>query len=269
MITTSTGVANELLPDPARAQRIQVLGVPVDSITMQDALSTIESFIHSRLPHVVVALNAPKMWRMEADQHLREIVKNAALILPEKVLYAASRICGTPLRAYIGNDRLTKLLLPIAAAKQYRVFFLGSRPEVLEALVRNVKRLYPQIQISGTHDGFFSAMEADSVAQIIRNSRSELLFVGMGTPRQEYWMGEYAPRLGVPVIVGVGGTLDVLAGYKRDCPEWIRAVGAEWVYRLVEDPSGKAIRYLRALPWFLKAVFTHGILPRIGFGKAR
>jgi N-acetylglucosaminyldiphosphoundecaprenol N-acetyl-beta-D-mannosaminyltransferase len=83
----------------------------------------------------------------------------------------------------------------------------------------------------------------------------------MGTPKQEYWMGEYGRSLGVPVVIGVGGTLDVLAGIKHDCPAWIRTLGLEWIFRIVEDPRGKLKRYSVALPWFVRALLVKGVLP--------
>lgn len=244
-----------------KRSRSEVLGFPADSVTMEDAVAAITSFVETRSPHLVVALNIPKMRKMASDARLREAVCSADLILPEKVVVLASRLCTDRLRQYIGNDRLTKLLLPIAAEKRYRLFFLGTRRERLQTLACNIRQQYPSIAIAGMHEGFFDDAASEPVVNAIRNSDADLLFVGMGTPRQEYWMSENASKLEVPVIIGVGGTLDLLAGCKAECPGWIRAAGAEWLFRLVEDPSGKATRYFGTLPWFLGRLVTHGIMP--------
>jgi N-acetylglucosaminyldiphosphoundecaprenol N-acetyl-beta-D-mannosaminyltransferase len=229
---------------------------------MDEALDRLHKFIESGSPHLVVALNVPKLWRMQEDTRLRRIVENAELILPEQVITLASRLCASPLKAYIGNDRLTQAFLPMAAARGTRLFFLGTRPSSLEHMLASLRQRYPGIVIAGSHDGYFSESEAEMVAAQIRDCQPQVLFVGMGTPKQEYWMETYGRPLGVPVVIGVGGTLDVLAGLKHDCPAWIRALGVEWIFRLVEDPRGKLKRYFVALPWFVGALLLKGVLPR-------
>jgi N-acetylglucosaminyldiphosphoundecaprenol N-acetyl-beta-D-mannosaminyltransferase len=245
----------------ANRARILFLGSPVDSLSMENALLCLQEFIESGSPHLVVAFNVPKLWRMQHDSRLREIVETADLILPEQVITLASRLCGTPLRAYIGNDRLTQAFLPWAAKEGIRIFFLGTQPSSLESMLQRLREHYAGIVIAGSHHGYFSASEEGTIAAQIRACRPQVLFVGMGTPRQEYWMEKYGRSLGVPVVIGVGGTLDVLAGLKRECPGWIRALGVEWVFRVIEDPRGKLQRYFLALPWFVRSLVIKGILP--------
>jgi len=241
--------------------RISFLGSPVDSISMDEALRRLHRFIESGSPHLVVAFNVPKLWRMQRDPRLRQIVERADLILPEQVITLASRLCRTPLKAYIGNDRLTQAFLPLAAQQGIRLFFLGTRPSSLENMLARVRQQYPGINIAGFHHGYFNEEDEESIVAQIRACRPQVLFVGMGTPKQEFWMGTYGRSLGVPVIIGVGGTLDVLAGLKLDCPAWIRALGLEWMFRVIEDPRGKLTRYFVALPWFIGSLFLKGILP--------
>jgi len=130
-------------------------------------------------------------------------------------------------------------------------------------MTARLREQFPGITVAGCHHGFFSDSEAEKVAEQIRASRPDVLFVGMGTPRQEYWMESYGRCLNVPVVIGVGGTLDVLAGIKHNCPLWIRTIGLEWMYRIVEDPRGKFKRYSKALPWFVWALLIKGILSRL------
>ena len=243
------------------SSRVSFLGSPVDSLSMDEALLRLQEFIQSRSPHLVVAFNVPKLWRMQDDSHLRQIVESADLILPEQVITLASRLCGDPLKAYIGNDNLTKTFLPLAAKQGFRLFFLGTHPSSLEHMLAQLHGQFPGINIAGSHHGYFAEDEAAEVAAHIRSCRPDVLFVGMGTPKQEYWMGTYGRSLGVPVVVGVGGTLDVLAGNKLNCPNWIRILGMEWVFRIVEDPRGKLKRYFVALPWFFRALLVNGVLP--------
>lgn len=242
--------------------RISFLGSPADSLSMDDALARLEEYVESGAPHLVVAFNVPKLWRMQRDARLRQIVETADLILPEQVITLASGLCGNRLKAYIGNDRLTRAFLPVAARKGIRLFFLGTRPSSLENMLARLRDQYPGIVIAGSHHGYFKENEEEAVAAHIRACQPQVLFVGMGTPKQEYWMGTYGRSLDVPVVIGVGGTLDVLAGLKHDCPGWIRSLGLEWVFRVMEDPRGKFKRYSIALPWFVRCLVVKGILSK-------
>ncbi len=250
-----------MFPEKTASSRLSFLGSPVDSLSMDEALARLQEFIQSRSPHLVVAFNVPKLWRMQGDLRLRQIVESADLILPEQVITKASRWCGDPLKAYIGNDNLTKSFLPLAAERGFRIFFLGTRPSSLEHMLARLHQQYPGITIAGSHHGYFTESEAEEVAAHVRSCRPDVLFVGMGTPKQEYWMGAYGRTLGVPVVVGVGGTLDVLAGIKLNCPNWIRTAGLEWIFRTVEEPRGKLKRYFVALPWFVRTLLVKGVLP--------
>lgn len=251
----------EVLPEQQARSRICFLGSPVDSLSMDQVLTRLQEFIQSRSPHLVFAFNVPKLWRMQADDRLKQIVEGGDLILPEQVVTMASRFCGNPLKAYIGNDNLTRAFLPLAAQNGYRLFFLGTHPANLENMLARLRRDYPGITIVGAHDGYFKDSDEQELAARIRACQPDVLFVGMGTPKQEYWMGRYRSVLGVPVVIGVGGTLDVLAGTKQNCPDWIRKLGMEWLFRIFEDPNGKLKRYSVAFPWFVRVLVTKGILP--------
>jgi len=252
---------DEVLPHRAGAFRLSFLGSPVDSLSIDEALLRLQEFIRSRSPHLVVAFNVPKLWRIQGDIRLRKIVESADLILPEQVITLASRLCGTPLKAYIGNDNLTRSFLPLAAKQGFRLFFLGTHPSRLSDMVARLHQEHPGITICGSHHGYFTESESEEVAAHIRSCRPDVLFVGMGTPKQEYWMGTYGRALDVPVVIGVGGTLDVLAGTKLVCPNWFRTVGMEWVFRILEEPRGKLRRYFVALPWFVRTLLVKGVLP--------
>jgi N-acetylglucosaminyldiphosphoundecaprenol N-acetyl-beta-D-mannosaminyltransferase len=254
-------VNNQQRPKASSVRR-EFLGASVDSLSMDEAIGRVQGFIASGSPHLVVALNVPKLWRMQRDARLKRIVERAEMILPEQVITLAARLCGTSLKAYIGNDRLTEALLPLCARRGYRLFFLGTQRTLLERMLSGLREQSPGIVIAGFHDGFFTDEEAETVAEEIRHSQSDILFVGMGTPRQEYWMESFGRRVNVPVVIGVGGTLDVLAGVKHHCPNWLRTVGLEWSYRLLEDPCGKFKRYSFALPWFVRALIVKGIISR-------
>jgi N-acetylglucosaminyldiphosphoundecaprenol N-acetyl-beta-D-mannosaminyltransferase len=235
-------------------KEIRVLNCPVHSLSFQEAIGVIEGFIASGRPHQIVPVNAAKLWRMERDARLRQIVESAALIVPEKAIVMASRALGWPVEAHIGGITLLKRLLPVAAARGYRVYFLGARREVLERMIPRLQSEYPDLQIAGWRDGYFAASEEAAVAAEIRASRPDLLFVALGTPKQEYWIARNLAQLGVPAVMGVGGSFDVLSGLKKDAPEWVRALALEWLYRLAQDPRNLWKRYLITIPWFCARV---------------
>ncbi len=231
-------------------KRIDFLGCPVDNLTLLEAIAKIEEFIHSGTPHQIVPINAAKLWRMERDPRLANIVKTASLVIPEKAIVMGSKVLGNPLKEHIGGIMLLKALIPVAAQKGYRIYFLGAKPEVVERMVDRLRKDYPKLPIVGWHHGYLSNEDDDRLVQEIRALGPDILLVAMGTPKQEYWIAEHMQELGVPVCMGVGGSFDVLAGIRRDAPSWVRALAMEWLYRLVQDPRNKWKRYLITIPWF-------------------
>lgn len=233
--------------------RIQFLDCPVDNLTMKEAVSKIEKFISSKGCHQIVPINAAKLWRMERDEKLAQIVRGADLIIAEKAILLGARILGTPLKDHIGGIMLLKAFLPHAEARGYRLYFLGAKPLIVREMMKQLKRQYPQLNIVGSHHGYFPEQDNARVVNSIRASQPDVLFVAMGTPKQEYWINEHLDTLEVPVCMGLGGSFDVLAGMKRDAPHWIRSLYLEWLYRLLQDPR-KWKRYLITNPWFLRRV---------------
>jgi N-acetylglucosaminyldiphosphoundecaprenol N-acetyl-beta-D-mannosaminyltransferase len=237
-------------------ERIDFLSCPVDNLTMAEAISRIEAFIRSGEPHQVVPVNAAKLWRMERDSRLERIVKSASLIVPEKAIVMGSRVLGSPLKDHIGGIMLLTALLPEAAEQGYRLYFLGARPHVVECMVENLQRDYPGLQVAGWHHGYLTPDDGARVVNEIKVSQPDILFVAMGTPKQEYWIADHLHELGVPVCMGVGGSFDVLAGAKKDAPQWARTLAIEWLYRLLQDPRNLWKRYLITIPWFWYKVYT-------------
>jgi N-acetylglucosaminyldiphosphoundecaprenol N-acetyl-beta-D-mannosaminyltransferase len=237
-----------------RAARISILGSPVDSLTMAEALAWVEAVVAARsAPALVIAMNAYKYRQVSRDPRLRQIVTAADLVIPEYATVWASRVLGTPVKAHIGGIMLFMALLDDAGSRGYRMFFLGARPPVIEAMVSRLKRERPALQIAGWHHGYFRGRE-DQIVDTVRQSRADILFAALGTPYQEYWLSDNLQHLAVPVALGVGGSFDVVAGAKRDAPTWARGHGLEWLYRLWQEPRAYWKRYLVANPWFVYQV---------------
>ncbi len=235
--------------------RVDFLGYPVDTPTMEEAIATIEGFISAGIPRYVVAINAAKLWRMERDQRLEKVVRGASLLIPEKALVIGGSILRLPIRHHVGGSMLLEAFLPVAERQGYRIYLLGAKPDVSVRLIGKLRQEYPRLQIVGWHHGYLSSDEERGVTEEIHRLRPDALFVAMGTPKQEFWIANHLQALGVPVCMGVGGGFDVLSGAKKDAPDWVRAVAMEWLYRLLQDPKNLGKRYLISIPWFLQKVF--------------
>lgn len=234
--------------------RVDFLGCPIDNLSINQAVAKLEEFIREGTPRHVVVINANKLWLMERDPGIAEVVRRASLFVPEKAIVVGSHLLGLRVDHHVGGIMLLRAFLPQAAEKGYRTYFLGAKPQVIERMIVNLRQVYPSLQIVGWHHGYSSPAEFENVSKEILQLRPDVLFVAMGTPKQEFWIAEHQLQLNVPVCMGVGGSFDILAGIKRDAPDWVRTLAMEWLYRLIQDPKNLWRRYLITIPWYLKKV---------------
>jgi N-acetylglucosaminyldiphosphoundecaprenol N-acetyl-beta-D-mannosaminyltransferase len=237
-----------------RESRVDFLGCPVDGLSLDEAVVKVEDLIRQKTPHHVAVINANKLWLMEKDSRVTRIMQEAALVLPEKAVVIGGRILGVDTLHHVGGIMLLKAFLDRAQDKEYRVFFLGAKPEVLQQMMQVLAKSHSRLRITGSQHGYFKDEELSGLKQWIRSERPDVLFVAMGTPKQEFWITEHMPDLAVPVCMGVGGSFDVIAGRKKDAPAWVRTLAMEWLYRLAQDPKNLWKRYLITIPWFLRKV---------------
>ncbi len=230
--------------------RVEFLGYLVDSLTMAEAVDWVRDAVReTRFRHVAV-LNANKLWLADQNQRLRDIMRHADLVIPEYAVVWGCKILGTPLKAHIGGIMLLKALLPVLASEHISVYFLGAQDNIVKAMVARLREQYAGLQIAGARSGYFSEDQIPEIVQSINDSGARLLFVALGSPRQEMWIEQQRPSLQVRVAIGVGGSFDVLSGAKKDAPPWVRH-GGEWLYRLMQDPRNLWKRYLTTNPWFV------------------
>lgn len=232
-----------------------ILGVKIHAADTETVLSTIEDFIRDGKPHMVVTADSSGVVLAQRDPELMEIINSADLVTPDSagILWAAKRF-GAPLPERVSGVDIVDLFCERAAEKGYRVFLLGAAPGVAEEAAYTLQQRYPGLTIAGTHHGYFKPEESDAVVRKIRESKPDFLFVAMGQPRQEKWIHEHMAELGVPVSMGVGGTLDVLSGRVKRAPVWMQRRGLEWVYRLASNP--RKIGKCSTLPVFVVKVLT-------------
>ncbi|MBD8870475.1 WecB/TagA/CpsF family glycosyltransferase [Nocardioides donggukensis] len=228
------------------AHRRQVLfGLTVDAVTMAETVALADHALQTRQRLQIGVVNAAKVVKLKADGFLRESLLTCDLLLADgQSVVWASRLLGRDLPARVAGIDLFEELLALADRKGYRVYLLGARPEVLAAVERVVADRFPGATVAGSRDGYFAPTEADDVAAEIRSSGADMLFLGMTTPAKEIFLGTYGDGLGVPVLHGVGGSFDVMAGVTRRAPERWQASGMEWAYRVLQEPRRLWRRYL-------------------------
>jgi len=259
-------VAVRLLQRPGEPRaEVAVLDVPVDRITMDEVLARIGEFVASRTPHLIVTSDSLAILRARRDREYHDLVHGADLVLADGAgVVLVARMTGQALTERVTGVDLTEALCRRAAEVGWRVFLLGSAPGVADEAARRLHERYPRLVIAGTHHGYFPPTDDATVAAAVRAARPEVLFVGMGSPRQEKWIRRHQDAIGVPVAMGVGGTLDVLAGRVKRAPAWMQRLGLEWFYRTVQEPT--RLRRVVVLPWFLLLGVREAVLGR---GSAR
>lgn len=222
--------------------------VRVDNVTQSETLDLIESLIRSGGHHRMVVVNASKLVLAEKDLLLREILVTSDIITADgmSVVWASrcSRNFGAGLVERVtGIDTMTELSQR-AAQKGYRVFLLGAAPGVAQAAAHQLQCVYPGLRVVGCHDGYFPDSESIRVASMIQESRPDILFVAMGSPKQEHWLATYGAQTGAAFCIGVGGSFDHIAGRVRRAPRWMQKVGLEWLFRFAQEPRRLWRRYL-------------------------
>jgi N-acetylglucosaminyldiphosphoundecaprenol N-acetyl-beta-D-mannosaminyltransferase len=247
----------------AAARQVVLFGLTVDAITLPEAVDRAEHAIRTRSRLLVGVVNAAKIVKLTADGFLRASLLEADLVLADgQSVVWASRLLRRPLPERVTGIDLFEALLALAAKRGYRVFFLGARPEVLTAMEAQARRRWPGLIVAGRQHGYFPTEQTEQVAEAIRASRPDMLFIGMATPAKELFLGTYADRLGATVLHGVGGSFDVLAGVTERAPEAWQRAGMEWAYRLRQEPRRLWKRYLVTNTAFLLLLLVEAVSPR-------
>ena len=222
---------------PVLGEPLRILGSRIDHLTVEDAVTQIRLFLASSEPHHVITGNTLMLLEAERDHELRAILESAALVIPESSgLFWASRTLGRPLHEFTPGIDFMLALCRQAQAGGHSVFLLGSAPGVAASAGEELVRLFPALKVAGAFHGYFKPPEEPAVIERIRRAHPGFLFVGMGMPGQEKWIAKNLQALGVPVVMGVGGSFDVLSGKLGRAPGWMRRAGVEWIYRLIQEP---------------------------------
>lgn len=222
--------------------------VAFHNVTMAQAIEAIDGLVALRRSAMVVTPNVDHVIRARRDADYAALVARADLVLVDsQPLVWTSRLAGRPLRERVAGSDLFPLLCGHAAARGYRVFFLGGDPGAAEAACDVLRERYPGLDVVGTHCppyGFESDLTLRRQAvEAVRQARPDILFVGLGSPKQERWIAEHREGLGPMVSIGVGISFSFVAGRVKRAPRWIQRIGLEWLHRVCQEPRRLAGRY--------------------------
>jgi N-acetylglucosaminyldiphosphoundecaprenol N-acetyl-beta-D-mannosaminyltransferase len=235
---------------------ITMMGCRIDNLSMEETLGRVEQFIRSGTPHQHVVVNVDKLVKASRDEELRRIINACALVNVDGMpVVWASRLLGKPLKERVAGVDLFEALMRRSGERGWRVFLLGARAEVVAAVADTYRRRYPALVIAGWRDGYWQGEAEEAlVAEQVRASGADLLFVAIGSPMKEQFLGRWQATMRIPFAMGVGGSFDVAVGRVKRAPRWMQRAGLEWFYRFLQEPRRMFHRYFiedMAFVWLL------------------
>jgi N-acetylglucosaminyldiphosphoundecaprenol N-acetyl-beta-D-mannosaminyltransferase len=234
---------------------VMILGVRVDRVSVAGALQILAQLAVDGRPHQVVTVNPEFIMTAQRNARFREVINAADLALPDGIgVVWASRHLGRPATERVAGVDMVRALARFAAGHGMRPFLLGAGPGVAEAAAAALQAENPGLQIAGVYAGSPAPEEEAHIVGLIEAARPDFLFVAYGAPQQDVWIARNQGRLGVPIAMGVGGTLDFITGKSRRAPRWMQSLGLEWLHRLIMEPW--RWRRMLALPLFAYRVLT-------------
>lgn len=241
---------------------VNIAGINIDDITMEQAVERIYEFISSDENHSIYTPNAEIMMDGITNKNLNRVLNTADMLVADGAgVVLASKLLGREVTEKVSGVDLAKNLLASSSKKPIKFFLFGGSPGIAERAHANIICDYPAAQVVGTRNGYFTAEDEEKIVDEINKSGAEVLFVCLGAPKQELWIDTHKDMLKVKACLGVGGTLDILAGNVKLAPDFFRNNGLEWLYRLYKEP--RRFKRMLRLPKFI--LYVLGI--RIGLIK--
>lgn len=240
---------------------VTILGIPIDRVTKKEAGQITEKLIKesNKTCQMIFAPNTEFIMYAQKDEEYYKLLNKSRLSTPDSIgVIIAGKLQHKPFKERIPGQAYFREIIELSNQKGYSIYLLGGEPDIPEKTKENLEKIYPNVNIVGTHHGYFSKEEEKEIIEEINKLQPNVLFVALGAPKQEKWIEEHKNELKVDVAAGQGGTYDYEAGKIRRAPVWIQKIGMEWLWRLILQPS-RIIR-MRVLPIFLlKILLTKDI----------
>lgn len=248
-------------------RRINFLGCPVDCLTNDQLLSELKTIIDRReRTHLIHFVNANKVAQAFEDPGIGDILWRGDYVLADgQPMLPMARLLGLRIPERLDGIGLMNKLLKLADQHRYRVYLLGAKEEVLKACVDKIRQDYPNLVIAGSRNGYFKPPEIPGIIDAMNATRPDMVFIGIGTPTKERLADSYKDRISVPIVQGVGGSFDVIAGIVSRAPQWMQVLCLEWLYRVIQEPRRMLWRYIKTnsqcLYMFARAFFARWFTP--------
>lgn len=236
-------------------KRVKFLNTYVDALTMEETIKRIQTYIDNKACVQHVVINAGKVNLMQNDKELTRIINECPIINADgQSIVWASKFLGNPLPERVTGIDIFIELIRLCAERGYRPYFFGATEEVVTEVVRRFKEQYSELEIAGYRNGYFKDEESKSIAEEIRKSCADILFVAFSSPKKEYWINKYMDIMQIPFAMGVGGSFDVVACKTKRAPKWMQRMGLEWFYRFIQEPKRMFKRYIYGNIKFVRLV---------------
>jgi N-acetylglucosaminyldiphosphoundecaprenol N-acetyl-beta-D-mannosaminyltransferase len=244
----------------ARPERVTIAGVDIDRYTFDESVDVILNHVLSNgSPEYVVTPNAQHIVDLQRDAEFQRIYRKAFLVVPDGVpLLWAAKFLQDPLRGRVNGTDLFERLAEVAAQHRLKVFLMGGRPGAADRAATVLQNRHPGLQITGTYCPPFGfekdPAELQRISDAVRDAAPDILFVGLGAPKQEKWIEQNYQALGVPVSLGIGVSFEFVAGMVQRAPKFMQKTGLEWFFRLLMEPRRLWKRYVVGNTVFLLMV---------------
>jgi N-acetylglucosaminyldiphosphoundecaprenol N-acetyl-beta-D-mannosaminyltransferase len=237
--------------------QINILGVSIDNVSPKEVIQRVQKTISNNQQVHLEGVNASKIVDMQHDKMLYDSVVNSSLITPDgQSIVWASKILGKPLKVRVAGIDLMHNLVALAHEKKHTIYLLGAKRQVVEKVAATFKKKYSPTIIAGYRNGYFTPKQEAQIAKDISDSDAQMLFVGISSPQKEHFLHKHKETLkNINLIMGVGGSFDVMAGVTKRAPLWMQRIGMEWFFRFLQEPKRMWKRYLVGNISFIYLVF--------------
>jgi N-acetylglucosaminyldiphosphoundecaprenol N-acetyl-beta-D-mannosaminyltransferase len=235
-------------------EKVEILGVEIDKVNMDEAAGMLAEYLEMDICSMVFTPNSEILLDAVKDREFEDILNSGQLVVPDGIgVVIASRFYGNSLEERVPGYDLTLRLMGTADSKGMSIYLLGGKAGVAEEAAIRLTESYSSLKIAGARNGYFESDEEEKIIEDINSGQADILLVALGAPKQERFIYKYKEQLKVKIAMGVGGSLDVLAGRAERAPVFYQKAGLEWLYRLIKEP--RRFRRIMRLPKFIALAF--------------
>lgn len=246
-----------------RNPRITILDTTIDVLGVQDTIDLVEEYVITKTPLHLMGVNADKINEIRSNERLKKIVNNCGVINADGAsVIMASKFLGKPLPERVAGIDLMNSLVELSAKKNYSIYLLGAKQEIVEKTAMVLKDKYMDLNIIGFHNGYFKESDWPNISSELKELKPDFIFVGITSPLKEYLIEFLQNDGNNGVFMGVGGSFDVISGKIQRAPLWMQKSGLEWLFRVIQEPRRLFKRYFLGNGKFIKDIIEEKSLVR-------